>query len=75
MELNNERITLKEIEGFMEMEEIMKEERADFHQEVLEWMTMEQVPYNLRDIPFDDAEREEAYACRKNIMYESLLER
>ena len=75
MELNNEKITAEEIEEFMEMEAIMKEENLDFQQEVLEWITMEQVLYNPHDVPFEEVEREEAYAHRKNIVHEYLLER
>lgn len=75
MVLNNERITAEEIEEFMEREVIKKEERADFHQEVLEWMTMEQILYNFHDVPFEEAEREEAYVYKKNIAFDYLMER
>lgn len=75
MKLNNEKITLEEIEEIMEIEAIMKVERADFHQEILEGMEMEQILYNLHDVPFDEAEREEAYAYKKNIAFDYLMER
>lgn len=75
MELNNEKITAEEIEEMIEMEAVMNEEEAEFHQEVLEWLTIDQVLYKHHDITFDEVEREEAYAHRKNIVHEYLLER
>ena len=74
MDLNNEIITLEEIKEIEEMEAVMNAEKADFHQDVLDWMEMEQVLYNHHDA-LSEAEREEAYAYKKNIASDYLMER
>lgn len=75
MDLKNEKITLEEIVEFEELETMTRAEQTNFHEDVLEWISMEQVLNNFHDILFVEVEREEAYAYKKSIAYEYLLER
>lgn len=75
MDLKSEQITLEEIEEFEEFVAMKKAEQTNFLEDVLEWISMEQVLYNLYNIPFTEVGSEEEYAYKKSIVHEYILER
>ena len=69
MNLKNENDTLEA------MEEVMKGKQNDFHEEILERLTLEQIQFHLCYPICNEIDREEEYVSTKNILHEYLMER